>query len=93
MMLAFEFKNRGRGLEELDLHLLLVDEAMSYIEERLQQTKESNLVEFIVVHGQGNHSEKNLPKIKPACYKILDEKHVNYIKDTPNEGCLTVKLS
>ena len=90
--IAFDYKNKGRGIDEIDLHLLLVDEALFYIQERIQKAKESKLKQLVIIHGQGQHSDKNGPKIKPACYKYLDSIGINYTKDVPNPGCLTIKF-
>lgn len=91
-IMAYYYKNKGRGLDEIDLHLLLVDEALQYVEDRINKAQEARLGKLIVIHGQGHHSDKNGPKIKPSCYKFLDSKNINYIKDNPNPGCLTINF-
>jgi len=90
--IAFDYKNKLRGLDEIDLHLLLVDEALQYLEEHIKSVKEAKLSHLIVIHGQGNHSDKNIAKIKPSCYKYLDSLGMNYTKDIPNPGCLTINF-
>jgi len=92
MVTAFNYKNKGKELNEIDFHLLLVDEAIKYLSERIEAIKSTNISSLVVIHGQGIHSDKNESRIKNACYKYLDENKIFYTKDNPIKGCLTISF-
>jgi hypothetical protein len=88
--IAFNFYNADRDFQEIDLHGLLVNEAIELLEERIKSLKQINAGYLIVIHGKGNHSDNNTAKIKFECYDYLEARRIPYVKDNPNEGCLTI---
>lgn len=90
--IIFKYKNKERGLDEIDLHGLLVEEAMEELKNRIELLKSKEIPSLIVVHGKGIHSDSNNAKIKPACIALVEKEGLQYIKDSPNEGCLTINF-
>ena len=85
----FAGNNSKRGLGEIDLHGLHVDEAMRKLEERLGQCKAQRAEQLVVIVGRGNHSKDGV-KIRPAMEKMLREHQLRVAVDSPNQGCLTI---
>ncbi|KAG0692228.1 hypothetical protein DFH29DRAFT_839968, partial [Suillus ampliporus] len=50
----------------VDLHRLYVPEALSYFEKAVKEAQEHRESLLRVIVGKGNHSDGNIPKIKPA---------------------------
>ena len=93
MTTAFNYKNKGKELNEIDLHCLLVDEAIKLLTERIETIKSTNISSLIVIHGQGKHSDVKMEsKIKQACYRYLDQNKIFFSKECPNPGCLTISF-
>ena len=62
----------------IDLHGLYLSEAINIIKQILKRKKKLKFKELKIITGLGNHSHNNIPKIKPAIIKILDEKKYKY---------------
>ncbi|KAF8131691.1 hypothetical protein EV363DRAFT_1103514, partial [Boletus edulis] len=61
----FKENNRGRDACEVDLHGLFVKEAIAYAEKAVTGARQSGYPEIRLIVGQGNHSEKGIPRLKP----------------------------
>ena len=88
----FAQKNNGRGLWEVDLHLLLVAEALERVKRRLQAcaaaaaAEGASSKELVVIYGQGHHSSNGVAKIKPAVLQLLAECGFQTQEGVPNAG-------
>ena len=88
----FAQKNNGRGLWEVDLHLLLVAEALERVKRRLQACSASAAAEgasskeLVVIYGQGHHSSNGVAKIKPAVLQLLADGGWQTQEGVPNAG-------
>jgi len=90
--LIFHSKNKSQPADSIDLHLLLVTEAVERTEKRIEQCQSKKENHLIIIHGAGHHSEGNKQKIKPAIVKMLQEKGLKFLENTPNIGCVTVNF-
>jgi DNA-nicking Smr family endonuclease len=88
--LVFHFKNKNQPADSIDLHLLLVTEAVERTEKRIEQCKSKKEDHLIIIYGAGHHSKNNKQMIKPAIVKMLQEKGLKFQENTPNIGCVTV---
>ena len=87
----FAQKNNGRGLWEVDLHLLLVAEALARVNRRLQSCTAAAAAEgaskdLVIIYGQGHHSSDGVAKIKPAVLQLLKEGGWETWEGVPNAG-------
>ncbi|KAG0706029.1 hypothetical protein DFH29DRAFT_200029 [Suillus ampliporus] len=62
----FQENNQKCKPNTVDLHGLHVPEALSYFEKAVQEAQEHRELLLRVIVGKGNHSDGNIPKIKPA---------------------------
>lgn len=90
--LVFNSKNKNQPADSIDLHLLLVTEAVERTEARIAQCLQKKEDHLIIIHGAGHHSKNNKQMIKPAVVKLLNEKGLKFEENTPNIGCVTVKF-
>jgi DNA-nicking Smr family endonuclease len=90
--LIFHSKNKNQPPDSIDLHLLLVAEAVERTEKRIKQAQDKKEDHLIVIHGAGHHSKDNKQMIKPAIVKLLNEKGLKFQENTPNIGCVTVQF-
>ena len=84
-------RNDGRGFYYLDLHGLLVDEAIQATEKRLdalQATSDKGDNRFEVITGSGRHSAQGSAKILPAIKNLLDERGLRFTME--QGGLITV---
>jgi len=82
--------NKGKSEDEIDLHGLLVQEAIDFVNERLTKLMQSKKFKtFHIITGAGNHSEVSA-KIKPEIGKLLDSKKLKYVRG--NDGVFVVTL-
>ena len=88
----FKEKNSKQDEFSIDLHGLRVNEAIKFLEERLESQQKRKLDHLIVIYGAGNHSEGGVRKIKPEVEKLLKSKNLNFTTGKPNEGCCYVEL-
>jgi hypothetical protein len=85
----FAQKNAKLGLWEIDLHLLLVQEALDRTKRRLATAAAAAPAEgkdLSIIYGQGHHSFDGVAKIKPAILAMLQEGGYDARPDVPNEG-------
>lgn len=87
----FNEMNKDRDENEIDLHGLLVQEALDFVNERLEKLSKSakKHAAFHIITGAGNHSETSA-KIKPEIAKLLDGKKLKYVRG--NDGVFVVTL-
>jgi hypothetical protein len=92
----FAQKNAKLGLWEIDLHLLLVEEALNRTKRRIASAVAAAPAEgkdLSIIYGQGHHSFDGVAKIKPAILAMLTEGGYDARPDVPNEGaCVCVLL-
>jgi DNA-nicking Smr family endonuclease len=103
---VFEFHNRERPLDEIDLHNLFVEEAMQRLKERIATLQQDSKLQtriassqqpikrpstLVVIVGRGNNSANGTPRIKPAVESYLQSIGLRY--DFENEGSLQVHLA
>ncbi len=99
----FAQKNRERGQYEIDLHLLLVAEAVARTKRRLTSCAAVLAAQpdggkaghdLCIIYGQGHHSVGNVQKIKPAVLELLSQSGAwcDVREGVPNPGCVTVKV-
>ena len=83
----FAYRNEGHAETFIDLHGLLVDEALRFLTQRLDALKQGDLE---VVTGAGHHSENHVAKIKPAAIALFKERRLKFAEI--NAGDLKVHL-
>jgi len=91
--IIFKEKNKNRregGM--IDLHGLLVAEAIEFAKEELQSanSRDDEVVRFIV--GQGKHAEDGVAKIRPALEAFCTKRGLLHSLDPKNPGLLIVRL-
>ncbi|OJA10251.1 hypothetical protein AZE42_12618 [Rhizopogon vesiculosus] len=86
----FQENNQRCRPNTVDLHGLYVTEAEFYFKRAVQQVRESGESSLRVIVGKGNHSDDNIPKIKPAIQTLGENLGVTVTVDPTNNGCLIV---
>ncbi|KAG1813740.1 hypothetical protein EV424DRAFT_1416256 [Suillus variegatus] len=81
-----------KGTNEVDLHGLYVSEAKTYFDTSVQAAWDRGESSLRVIVGKGNHSDNNVPKIKPAIQAHGESLGLSIEVDPRNEGCLIVSL-
>lgn len=79
--------------DEIDLHGQYVDEAERIVEERLNSDRAAGKPRLCVIVGKGIHSNRHIPKIKPAVEQLFDRMNLDYHTDEHNTGRIIVKLN
>ncbi|KAG1900678.1 uncharacterized protein F5891DRAFT_303905 [Suillus fuscotomentosus] len=87
----FQENNQNRR-NEVDLHGLYVAEAKTYFDTSVQEAWDRGESSLRVIVGKGNHSDNNVPKIKPAIQAHAESLGLSIEVDPRNEGCLIVSL-
>lgn len=90
--LFLQSKNKGRELNEIDLHGQFVKEALSITEARIHECRAKGYKELIIIVGKGLHSIDGIAKIKPAIIELLQKENLSTKVGQPNPGCVTVLL-
>lgn len=88
--LIFEQNNQNRRKNSIDLHGLYVTEALTYLQQKLDQCRSEGVIQLTVITGMGNHSPNNIAKIKPEVEKFARENHLHI---TPHPGHLVLDLT
>ena len=88
----FERNNRGRGLKEIDLHGLFVEEAKQEFKKRIDICKWIGIKYLRVIVGKGNNSKDGVAKIKPAIIELANKMRLNCQLVPGNVGCLVIEL-
>ncbi|KAG0706031.1 hypothetical protein DFH29DRAFT_1025658 [Suillus ampliporus] len=87
-------KEASTKIFQVDLHGLYVPEALSYFQEAVQGARDRGESSLRVIVGKGNHSDGNIPKIKPAIQAHARESLGLSIEvDSSNDGCLIVTFN
>ncbi|KAG2150394.1 hypothetical protein DEU56DRAFT_850881 [Suillus clintonianus] len=90
----FQENNRKhRSTNTVDLHRLYVQEALFYFNDAVQGGQDRGESSLRVIVGKGNHSENNIPKIKPAIQDRAGSLGLHVEVDPRNDGCLVVSLN
>jgi len=79
-------------LSQIDLHGLLVKEAVTRVEKHVGLCKWSGITKTILITGRGLHSKDGLAKIKPAIRELCQKEKLRVVGDEPNVGCMTVEI-
>merc|ERR1712232_1186542 len=90
----FKAKNSGYGKDQMDLHGLYVNEALSYLSDRLDATDEllrKGELELTIITGAGHHTEQGKARIKPEVIKLLHERGYPFTEQ-PGGGILIVSF-
>ncbi len=103
--LLYAHHNAGRGLHELDLHGMYVEEALAQLQRRIDAVEKrlrtpataaqpALAVPFmlVVIVGRGNHSRDRIAKLRPAVEKLIEQHRLRVHGDTPNAGCITIEF-
>ncbi|KAF2071169.1 hypothetical protein CYY_007504 [Polysphondylium violaceum] len=95
----FKIVNKGKGLDEIDLHGLFKKYAVQYCEARIKKITEmirnsqpNAPRQLIVITGIGNGSGEGGPKIKPAIKDYLTDNNINHT-EISNRGAFLVLFS
>jgi len=88
----FKENNRDRDACEVDLHGLYVKEAIAYSEKAVSGARRGGHSEIRFIVGQGNHSEKGIPRLKPALQEAMQTRGHHVEADPKNPGVLVVRL-
>lgn len=89
--LIFKDRNKGKGDLFIDLHGLFVQEAVEFVEKRLQKVRNSKQGSVLeIVTGAGHHSADKKAHIKPKIEKILRDANLQF--EEKNAGSLNVHL-
>jgi DNA-nicking Smr family endonuclease len=90
----FEFHNPTYpgDLNRIDLHGLLVKEAIVRIQRHVKLCKDAGIQRTLVITGRGIHSKEGIAKIKPAIRELCVSEGLQVIPNESNEGCLTVVI-
>lgn len=70
------FSNKNNPETTIDLHGLFVDEALRFVEERINKLKGSNKT-LEIITGAGNHS-KTTALIKPKIIEVLTTNKLSF---------------
>ncbi|CAF3718712.1 unnamed protein product [Rotaria sordida] len=63
--LIFKHFNQDRPNNVIDLHGLYVEEALQYLQKKLDECRSKNKSQLIIITGIGNNSPDKIAKIKP----------------------------
>ncbi|KAG2150401.1 hypothetical protein DEU56DRAFT_898827 [Suillus clintonianus] len=77
----------------VDLHGLYVPEAQSYFKDAIKEAQDRGASSLCVIVGKGNHSDNNVPKIKPAIQDLGKSLGLPIEVDPRNDGCLIVNFN
>lgn len=88
--LIFNHYNKNRPNDEIDLHELYVNEALEYLQTKIDQCRLKSISQLKVITGIGNHSQENIAKIKP---KVEQFAHKNNIQMEIYPGHIILNLS
>lgn len=89
----FRHTNAGRGKNEMDLHGLYVNEALEYVERRIEEARRKKRNHLVIITGRGNNSRGGIAKLKPSVMERLMQKHqLRCTMDRPNDGCIYVEF-
>lgn len=88
----FAANNADSPPDTLDLHGLYVKEALSKVEEAVQQAQQQNYPQLKLIVGKGIHSRDHVSHVKPAVQRLLSHYHLDAHVDPDNAGIVVVNL-
>lgn len=90
--LIFQAHNAGHQLDTIDLHELLVSEALEELKKRVAELNRNGYSSLTVITGQGLHSRGGVAKIKPSVVQWAISSGISYQDNTPasRSGCVAV---
>ncbi|KAJ3032968.1 hypothetical protein HDV00_006877 [Rhizophlyctis rosea] len=88
----FQHHNKGRGLDEIDLHGLYVEEALRYVEAHIKKCRSAGVGRTRVITGMGNHSAGGVAKIRPAVEELARKEGIRWEVDPRNGGVIVLEL-
>eukprot|EP01120_Amphizonella_sp_Union-15-10_P013018 TRINITY_DN5964_c0_g1_i1.p1 TRINITY_DN5964_c0_g1~~TRINITY_DN5964_c0_g1_i1.p1 ORF type:complete len:343 (-),score=78.26 TRINITY_DN5964_c0_g1_i1:102-1130(-) len=87
----FEYQNDRLGLSEIDFHGLHVDEAVAFLEERLELlNQDSSVPQLVAITGVGNHQFANA-MLRPAIMEFLNDRKFKFYESRPGQFVISVK--
>ncbi|KAF8607451.1 Smr-domain-containing protein, partial [Ceratobasidium sp. AG-I] len=89
---VFREKNEGREPDEIDLHGLLVKEALSRLSQFIRDAPTVGQTSLRVITGKGLHSSNQQAQILPAVEESLRTKGLRHHTDEANSGVIVVEL-
>ncbi|CAF0868869.1 unnamed protein product [Adineta ricciae] len=87
--IIFQHFNRTRPNNEIDLHGLYVNEALNYLENKMNKSRSENVLQLKVITGMGNNSPNRISKIKPQVEEFVRR---NSLQATIYPGHLIINL-
>ena len=84
----FKEMNKNNENTIIDLHGLFVEEAIEFVEERLNELK-GNDITLSIITGAGNHSSAGA-LIKPKIHELLKQKNLQFTEE--KNGQVDVKI-
>ncbi|GJP40202.1 hypothetical protein CLOM_g24479 [Closterium sp. NIES-68] len=90
--LIFEGNNEGRGHDTVDVHGLLVEEALEQVARRVGEVKERDGERLTVITGRGLHSRGGAARIKPQVMEWAEREKLECVEDPRNAGCVIIKI-
>lgn len=89
---VFRENNADSAEDEIDLHGLFVNEAIEYLEKRINASQSRNESHLDVIVGKGLHSDHGA-KIKPAVEDMCQKYGFKYSIDEENSGVIVIDFS
>lgn len=91
--IEFRAHNTNRPMNIIDLHMLYADEANIELNKRIDVCIQEYVGQLTIIVGRGIHSAEHILKLGPAAENLLDQRQIQYQRDTPHVGCLLATLS
>lgn len=88
----YHANNEDSGPNEVDLHGLYTQEAITKTEEAIRSAQGKGMPELRVIVGKGIHSKDHVAHIKPAIEKLMKDYGIAAELDPKNAGVLLVHL-
>ncbi|KAF8540362.1 Smr domain-containing protein [Trichophaea hybrida] len=86
-------KQRTAGLKSVDLHGLLVAEALAKVEQHVAACREHGVLRTLIITGRGLHSQGGVARVRPEVEAWLRERSSEVrVLQGRNEGAFNVEL-
>ncbi|THH33321.1 hypothetical protein EUX98_g873 [Antrodiella citrinella] len=88
----FKAHNLNPEPQTIDVHRLVVPEAITEVKRALREARSSGTTELRIITGRGKHSKGNIPVLKKAIIQKLVEYQIEAKSDTTNPGVLVIAI-
>ncbi|KAF9010649.1 hypothetical protein BDQ17DRAFT_1346611 [Cyathus striatus] len=88
----FEARNMNRGPYTIDLHGLLVEEAIEETDKALRRVLLEGKTDLSVITGKGLHSQDGIPRIKQELQKRMRKDNITCHVHSKNTGLLIISV-